>query len=95
MSDEIEAGKGVVEISLADAIQATRDLNEYVVSLDRILSRIGTGGKDPEILCDYVVDRKVMRRLANLRNVICTALEQQLGADAVDEIAEEAYFYTD
>ncbi|WP_327254632.1 hypothetical protein [Streptomyces sp. NBC_01244] len=95
MSDEMGMRKGRVEISLADAIQATRDLNEYVVSLDRILSRIGTGGKDPEILCDYVVDRKVLRRLGNLRNVIGTALEQELGEEAVHEIAEEAYFYTD
>ncbi|QES49825.1 hypothetical protein DEJ50_20375 [Streptomyces venezuelae] len=84
-----------VEMSLSDAIVAARDLNEYVVSLDRILSRIGTGGQDPEILVRYIVDRDVRTRLAEMRNVICTALESRLGEERVDEICEEAYFYTD
>ncbi|MFF7637303.1 hypothetical protein ACFZB9_29750 [Kitasatospora sp. NPDC008050] len=88
-------GEGTVEIPLADMVNAVRDLNEYVVSLDRILSRIGTGGKSPEILLQYIVDRNVLRRIADLRTVVCDALEDRIGEEAVDEIADGAYFYTD
>ena len=84
-----------VTVNLADAVEALRDLNEYVVSLDRILSRIGTGGHDPEILLDYVVDRNVMHRLAHLREVVGAALDAVSGKEEADQIAESSYRYTD
>lgn len=84
-----------VQLTVEDAIDAFRDLNEYVVSLDRILSRIGTGGQDPEILLNYMIDRDVFRRLTKLRAAVGDALESVLGEDEVDRIGEESYRYTD
>lgn len=84
-----------VEIPLRDAIEAARDLNEYVVCLDRIFSRLGTGEYRPEILADYIVDREVMQRLARLRETVFDAVEAVIGADEADALAESAYFYQD
>ncbi|WP_258341727.1 hypothetical protein [Saccharopolyspora gregorii] len=86
-------GRWCVTLSGDRAVEALRDTNEFVVSLDRILSRIGAGGEDPRLLVDYVVDRNVLRRLAELRATLGDALEDVLGADSVDEIAESAYRY--
>lgn len=84
-----------VKIPLADAIEAAKDLNEYVVCLDRIFSRLGTGEYRPEILADYMADRQVMQRLARLREKVFDALEVAIGIDEAEKVAEEAYFYED
>lgn len=84
-----------VSITLAEAIEAVRDLDEYVVSLDRIRSRIAFGGHSPEILLDYIIDRNVFQRLAHLRRVVCDAVAEVVGEEMVEEIAESAYAYTD
>ncbi|MER5890525.1 hypothetical protein ABT160_42430 [Streptomyces sp. NPDC001941] len=84
-----------VKIPLNVAIDAARDLNEYVVSLDRIFSRLGTGEYDERILSDYVVDRRVLQRIAALRAHVFDALEEVVGAEKAEEIAEESYTYTD
>lgn len=85
----------LVKIPLADAIEAAKDLNEYVVCFDRIFSRLGTGEYRPEILADYMVDRKVMQRIARLREKVFEALETVIGVDEAEKLAEEAYFYED
>ncbi|WP_073485691.1 hypothetical protein [Streptoalloteichus hindustanus] len=82
-----------VSIPVADASRAFQDLNEYVVSLDRIMSRIGTGGKDPQILLQYFSDRDVFRRIAWLRGVMGEALEDVIGEDEVDRIGEDSYVF--
>lgn len=79
------------KIPLLQAEDALQDLNEYVVCLDRILSRIGAGEAGADILLDYVVDRNVLRRLAELRTVLGDSLKEQVGEDRVDEIAEGSY----
>jgi hypothetical protein len=76
-------------------IDAARDLNEYVVCLDRIFSRLGTGNYDPEILANYLVEHRVSQRLAQLREKVFDALDEAVGAEESERIAEESYFYQD
>ncbi len=84
-----------VVLSSADLVEAVRDLNEYVVCLDRIFSRLGTGEYPDSILTDYLVERRVPQRLAWLRRIVSDAFEESVGADEIERIAEEAYAYTD
>ena len=83
-----------VKIALEDMVTLFGDAEEYVVSLDRILSRIGAG-RDPEILLNYVVDRQVFQRIAHARQVLAGALEEVVGVDEVERIAESRYRYHD
>lgn len=83
-----------LQIPLDDALLIFRDLEEYVVSFDRILSRIGAGA-DPVTLIDYLADRDIPSRLARARGIMGELLEERIGAEAVDEIAENGYVYTD
>jgi hypothetical protein len=85
----------MIGLSKSDMIDALRDLNEYVVCLDRIGSRLATGDYDFRILSDYIIDRKVAPRLAGLRRKIADALEATIGVEATDLIAEESYAYQD
>lgn len=84
-----------IVVPTAALIDAARDLNEYVVSLDRIFSRLGTGDYPDSILTDYMVQRRVPQRLAQLRRLVCDALEDAVGAEETERIAEEAYAYED
>ncbi|WP_322748732.1 MULTISPECIES: hypothetical protein [unclassified Frankia] len=84
-----------VMIGIDDAIDAFRDLNEFVVALDRIGSRIEGGGRDPALLFGYVVEHDMGRRLAHLRRVVGDALEAAIGEDEVDRIGEESYKFTE
>jgi hypothetical protein len=84
-----------VALSTEDMIDAARDLNEYVVCLDRIFSRLGTEDHDPEILANYLVQHRVPQRLAHLREKVFDALDQAVGAEESERIAEESYFYQD
>jgi hypothetical protein len=98
--DQHNSGPIVVEpeqvtITLADAISAFRDLNEFVVSLDRIGSRIGSGNKNPDILYSYIVGHDVGLRLSRLRRMLGDALESVISEDEIDGIGESSYFYTD
>jgi hypothetical protein len=93
MNDQPETAAAVT-ISLADAVSAVRDLNEYVVSLDRIGSRVGSGAA-PAILLAYITDHDVTTRLTRLRRVIADATEAVIGSDEVERIAETADCYTD
>jgi len=90
MGDQVK----VVEVPTDDLLAAFRDLEEYVVSLDRILSRIDFGG-DPSLLARYVSDRDVFRRLAKARARLTDLLEPVVGSDSLDRVAEEAYKYSD
>jgi hypothetical protein len=85
----------IVRLEVDDAIEAAKDLNEYVVCLDRIFSRLGTGDYGDEILIDYLVQRDVMRRLARLREKIFDALDEVIGPEESERIAEESYVYQD
>jgi hypothetical protein len=83
-----------VSLGLDDATVLFQDLEEYVVSLDRILSRIGSGA-DPAILVDYIVERKLRDRLARARGFVGDALELVLDEAEVERIAENGFRYSD
>ncbi|MCE3033137.1 MULTISPECIES: hypothetical protein [Streptomyces] len=76
-----------------DALLLFRDLEEYVVSLDRILSRLAAGA-DPAFLADYPVDRRVAARPARARGTVGDALEAVIGAEALEDIAEGVFRYS-
>lgn len=83
-----------VEVELHDMIKLYGDIEEYLICLDRILSRIDFGG-DPKILYDYVVDRQLFKRIAHSREVLGNSLAQVIGESEVEVIAENIYKYTD
>lgn len=82
-----------VSLPLVDALRLLADVNEFVVSLDRIRSRIAFGGADPQILVDYVVDREVFQRLAEARRRLVEMVVPVIGEDGLEEIGESGYVY--
>ncbi|MEU1393890.1 MULTISPECIES: hypothetical protein [unclassified Nonomuraea] len=78
---------------LSEAIELFSDLNEFVVSLDRIRSRIAFADASPRILVDYMVDRELFQRLARARELVGDAVEAVIGDERLEEIAEEGYVY--
>lgn len=83
-----------ISVELAGFTDLFRDLEGYVVSLDRILSRIGAG-EDPRILVNYVVEYGLPARLAQAREFVGDSLEHVIGAEALEEIAEQVEVYGD
>ncbi|WP_320779473.1 hypothetical protein [Streptomyces sp. CRN 30] len=83
-----------ISVELAGFTGLFQDLEEYVVSLDRVLSRIGAGA-DPRILLDYVVEYGLPARLARARQFVGDSLEEVIGAEALEEIAEQVEGYSD
>ncbi|MEW2303823.1 hypothetical protein AB0958_28305 [Streptomyces sp. NPDC006655] len=83
-----------IPVDLAGFTDLFRDLEEYVVSLDRVLSRIGAGA-DPRVLLDYVVEYEIPARLARAREFVGNSLEEAIGAEALEEIAEQVEGYRD
>lgn len=83
-----------IPVELTGFTDLFRDLEEYVVSLDRVLSRIGAGG-DPRILLEYVVEYGLPARLARAREFVGDSLENAIGAEALEEIAEQVEAYRD
>jgi hypothetical protein len=81
-------------IRLEDALLLFKDLEEYVVSFDRIISRLGAGA-DPEILVDYLMDRRVYPRLAQARRIMADLVESAIGAEKLEAIAEDVFAYSD
>jgi hypothetical protein len=90
----MSAKKAEVKLSVEDAASIFRDLEEYVVSLDRIISRIGSG-IDPAILVDYLAERRVPARLASVRELLGDKLEAEIGEEELEIIAESAFRYSD
>ncbi|WP_433664055.1 hypothetical protein ACQPW1_19190 [Nocardia sp. CA-128927] len=81
-----------VPLPLVDALELFRDMNEFVISFDRISSRI-TWGADPQILMDYIVDRNVFPRLAKIRGRLGDLVESVIGEERLEEIGESGYVY--
>ncbi|MGW0883347.1 hypothetical protein [Streptomyces sp. NPDC002671] len=81
-----------ISVELAGFTDLFQDLEEYVVSLDRVLSRIGAG-EDPRILLEYVVEYGLPARLARAREFVGDSLEKVIGAEALEEIAEQVEGY--
>ncbi|MFE6506351.1 hypothetical protein ACFVDI_02070 [Nocardioides sp. NPDC057767] len=83
-----------VEVDLEGALELFLDLNEWVVSFDRIGSRIADG-YDPQIQDEYVTKSDMTRRLAKHRRLIGELVEAAIGADRLEELAESTPVYGD
>ncbi|MCW8100440.1 hypothetical protein [Streptomyces tauricus] len=81
---------------LDEVVAVLRDLNEFVVSLDRLGSRQASGTADEHTVGMFVADWDVARRLARARRVISDALDAQLSeADnaEIDALCDQGRFY--
>ncbi|MET8975758.1 hypothetical protein ABZX85_09060 [Streptomyces sp. NPDC004539] len=87
-----------IRIPLDEAVAVLRDLNEFVVSLDRLGSRVAFGDADEYTVGKFIFDWDVMRRLSRARRVISVALDEQLSEEEklqIDDLCEQGRFYTD
>ncbi|WP_063833394.1 hypothetical protein [Streptomyces sp. NRRL F-5727] len=85
-----------VRLPLGEVVAVLRDLNEFVVSLDRLGSRRASGTADAHAVGTFVADWDVARRLARARHVIGVALDAQLSEEEnaeIDALCEEGRFY--
>ncbi|WP_225802936.1 hypothetical protein [Streptomyces sp. NK15101] len=85
-----------IRLPLDEVVSVLRDLNEFVVSLDRIGSRMASGTADAHTLGTFVLDWDVARRLSRARHVIGVALDGQLSEEEnaeIDALCEEGRFY--
>ncbi|MEU6030231.1 hypothetical protein ABZ825_24985 [Streptomyces tauricus] len=82
---------------LDEVVAVLRDLNEFVVSLDRLGSRQASGTADDHTVGMFVADWDVARRLTRARRVISDALDAQLSeADnaEIDALCDQGRFYS-
>lgn len=82
-------------LTLDEAIKIATDLNEFVVTFDRIFSRIAFAEASSDLLVNYMSERNVRQRLATARSAVFDALERAIGQEASDRIAEEGYRHFD
>lgn len=85
-----------IRIPLDEAVAVLRDLNEFVVSLDRLGSREASGTADDSTVGRFVADWDVARRLAHARRVISVALDEQLSEEdnaAIDALCDQGRFF--
>lgn len=75
-----------IRLPLEDLVSVLVDLNEMVVSLDRIGSRAGAGTADLWTLGRYVDDGDLARRLSRSRGVLSRVLDEQLSESENEEI---------
>ncbi|MFE4398377.1 MULTISPECIES: hypothetical protein [Streptomycetaceae] len=81
---------------LGDAVAILHDLNEFVVSLDRLGSRQACGAADDSTVGKFIADWDVARRLAHARHVISVALDAQLSEEEnaeIDSLCEQGRFF--
>ncbi|MEU5322345.1 hypothetical protein AB0G67_37195 [Streptomyces sp. NPDC021056] len=85
-----------IRIPLDEVVTVLQDLNEFVVSLDRLGSREASGTADDSTVGRFVADWDVARRLAHARRVISVALDKQLSEQdnaAIDALCDQGRFY--
>ncbi|NNN29858.1 hypothetical protein HLK59_05690 [Streptomyces sp. S3(2020)] len=85
-----------IRIPLDEVVAILQDLNEFVVSLDRLGSREASGTADDSTVGRFVSDWDVARRLAHARRVISVALDEQLTEQdnaAIDALCDRGRFY--
>nr|WP_159059475.1 hypothetical protein [Streptomyces antibioticus] len=85
-----------IRLPLDEVVAVLQDLNEFVVSLDRIGSRQASGTADERTAGEFVADWDVARRLARARRVISVALDGQLSEAEnaeIDALCERGRFY--
>ncbi|WP_328459297.1 hypothetical protein [Streptomyces sp. NBC_00448] len=86
-----------IRIPLDEAVAVLQDLNEFVVSLDRLGSRQASGTADDQTVGTFIADWDVARRLARARHVISAALDAQLSEEdntEIDALCEQGRFYS-
>jgi len=87
-----------IRIPLDEAVTVLQDLNEFVVSLDRLGSRMASGTADEHTIGTFVLDWDVARRLSRARRFISVALDAQLSEEEnaeIDALCDEGRFYGD
>jgi hypothetical protein len=87
-----------MRIPLSEIVAILKDLDEFVVSLDRLRSRQAFGTADEYTVGKFTADWDVARRLSRARHVIGVALDAQLSEEenlAIDALCEQGRFYTD
>ncbi|KUO20167.1 hypothetical protein AQJ91_15380 [Streptomyces dysideae] len=85
-----------IRIPLDEVVAVLQDLNEFVVSLDRLGSRQASGTADEYTVGRFVADWDVARRLAHARRVISVVLDEQLSEEdnaEIDALCEQGHFY--
>jgi hypothetical protein len=85
-----------IRLPLHEVVAVLRDLNEFVVSLDRIGSRQTSGTVDGHTVAEFILEWDVARRLARARRVISVALDEQLSAEdnaEIDALCDRGRFY--
>ncbi|MGW7529712.1 hypothetical protein [Streptomyces sp. NPDC054783] len=85
-----------IRMPLNEAVAVLQDLNEFVVSLDRLGSRQASGTADEFTVSKFIADWDVARRLARARRVISVALDAQLSEEdnaAIDALCDQGRFY--
>ncbi|MDT0425116.1 MULTISPECIES: hypothetical protein [Streptomyces] len=86
-----------IRLPLNEAVAVLQDLNEFVVSLDRLGSRQADGSADEHTVGMFIDDWDVARRLARARHVISVALDAQLSEAEnaeIDSLCEQGRFYS-
>ncbi|MEU1412046.1 hypothetical protein [Streptomyces sp. NPDC005731] len=85
-----------IRVPLSEVVAVLQDLNEFVVSLDRLGSRQAFGTADEYAVGKFIVDWDVARRLARARRVISVALDAQLSEEdnaEIDALCDQGRFY--
>lgn len=85
-----------IRIPLNEAVAVLQDLNEFVVSLDQLGSRMAFGTADEHTIAKFIVDWDVARRLSRARHVISVALDEQLSEEdnaEIDALCDQGRFY--
>ncbi|WP_406278494.1 hypothetical protein OHT93_37260 [Streptomyces sp. NBC_00191] len=85
-----------IRMPLGEAVAVLQDLNEFVVSLDRLGSRQASGTADDRTVGKFIADWNVARRLAHARGVIGAALDEQLSGEEIaelDALCDQGHFY--
>ncbi|MER6270139.1 hypothetical protein [Streptomyces sp900105755] len=75
-----------IRMPLVEVVAVLQDLNEFVVSLDRLGSRQASGTADDHTVGRFIADWDVAQRLSRARHVISVALDAQLSEDENAEI---------
>lgn len=85
-----------IRVPLDSAVAVLRDLNEFVVSLDRLGSRMASGTADEHTVGTFVADWDVARRLSRARDVLSAAMDRQLSEEdnaLIDDLCDQGRFY--
>lgn len=85
-----------IRMPLNEVVTVLQDLNEFVVSLDRLGSRQASGTADESTVGKFIADWDVARRLARARRVISVALDAQLSEEEdaeIDALCDQGRFY--